>query len=277
MGPSAQPLRPGGARVFVLLPTIPARRAACEALLAALLRQSRPPDRVILCLDGYGAAPAPERPAPLRQSVIEVRRQGTCGGPGHRWRTALGLLGPSLISDGTTPAYLAPVLQDDDLLVSLDDDADLSEAPNFLNWLIVGALAHGAAAATGLTPKGHRAPPGEAHCGPLLLGCGCGLALRARHLVGLPELAAEVLRAGGPDALGALGDDQALVSAHLWRQRVALHHAATGRLRFAPGTDASAQWMARRAGKAPGKADPWDQARAIARITGWPLRVAEGV
>lgn len=241
----------------MLLATIPARRAACERLLAELPLQRRVPDGVILCLDGYGDAPAPACPLP----VVATYRTAQLSGPGARWRAA---------------ADLPP----EDLLIALDDDAVPGEA--FLEELAgMAERTGGAAAAMGYTPSGHRAAPGPLLGAGrvaraikylsdrrLLLGCGCGLAVRAGHLAGLQALAAEVRAAGGPDALGPCGDDQALVSAHLWRRGVPLYHAATGPLHFADGTQAASETRAR---QARGERTLFEQARAIARLTGWPL------
>ena len=253
-------------RTFILLPTIPARRAACEALLAALPHQSQVPDGLILCLDGFGDEPAPKGLGYLPFDRLVIRHPGASGGPGHRWRVALSLCGTM-----GGPA-------DEDLLVSLDDDADLAEAPRFVQRLVEAAAQQGAAAAIGITPGGRRAPPGDLPYGPLILGCACGLAVRARDLAGLLALRDQIVSQGGPDALGARGDDQALVSAHLWLRNVPLVHAATGPLRFAVGTSQSAQWQARAARQraaapfaAPSVSAPWDQARQIARLTGWPF------
>ena len=240
----AGPLRPP-ARLFALIASIPARRASLERLLGEIAEQSRPPDGVILCLDGYGDAPAPAGPLP-----VTVYRTATRSGPGARWRLA---------------CEFAP----DDILVCIDDDADLSEAPRFLAALAtIVETTNAAAAAMGFTPDGHRAAPGDTSRGRLVLGCGCGLALRAGHLAGLQALAAEVRAAGLPDPLGPCGDDQALVSCHLWRRGVPLLHAATGPLSFAPGTQASSETRAR---QARGEEDLQAQALALARLTGWPF------
>lgn len=272
-------LEPAAPRILVLLATIPARRASCERLLQELTRQSRVPDGVILCLDGYGDAPAPACPKVL--PVADVFRTAAPSGPGQRWRVVR-----EMMATGPLPPLDLDCLAPEDILICLDDDAELSGAPRFIealvdaverdwasevwaqdNTLFVGADRGSAAAAMGHTPYGHRAAPGDTSRGRLILGCGCGLALRARHLEGLEAFAAEVLAAGGPDALGPCGDDQALVSAHLWRKGVPILHAATGPLSFFPGTQRDSQTRAR---KERGE-DLQAQARAIARITGWPL------
>jgi len=266
-------------RVVVLLATIPARRASCERLLAELPKQSRVPDAVILCLDGYGDG-APELACPLprylHRSEWALDRgliDAVPAGPGHRWRVAEDLATETTTVHRGPPARrtmqtFPPVLGPDDIVVCLDDDADLAEAPRFLEALaVIVETTTCAAAAMGMTPEGLRAAPGDASRGRLILGCGCGLALRAGHLAGLAALAAEVREAGGPDLLGPCGDDQALVSAHLWRRGVPLLHAAVGPLRFAEGTQAASQTRAR---QARGE-DLQAQAQALAQITGWPL------
>lgn len=272
------------ARILALVATIPPRRASCERLLGELAAQSRPPDGVILCLDGYAPAlldQAPVIPASLAlvpTFAFRVQVEAGAGsGPGCRWRLAWDLLGgwdkargvEALGVAGGSARQAARDLAPDDIVISIDDDPVLSEAPRFVEALAETVEAcGGAAAAMGYTHEGYRAAPGPTSRGRLILGCGCGLAVRAGHLLGLHALAVEVLQAGGPDALGPCGDDQALVSAHLWRRGVPLFHAAVGPLSFAEGTQRGSQFKAR---KARGEPDEFAQARRIAEITGWPL------
>ena len=126
------------ARILALVATIPPRRASCERLLGELAAQSRPPDGVILCLDGYGDAPAPACPLP----VIASYRTHAQSGPGHRWgvlvRAQKARWRPS---DG---ARLS-----DDIVISIDDDPVLSEAPRFVEALAETVEACGGAAAGG--------------------------------------------------------------------------------------------------------------------------------
>jgi hypothetical protein len=110
------------------------------------------------------------------------------------------------------------------------------------------------------------APPGRFSRGDLIHAAGCGLAVRAKHLVGLQEFAAEIQASGGPDALGLLGDDDALVSAHLWKTGVHIVHAKTGNICGMPGTRSTSQTLARL-----GQHQNLDtQKHTIQRLTGWP-------
>ena len=233
-------------RVLVLIATIPPRRASCERLLRELTKQSRQPDALILCCDGYGGKciPAPTSTIPLAYAVFTPFM---CG-PGRRWQAAL--------DAGVDP---------EDIIINLDDDVYLGKAPELIRALVTAVEEGGAAAAMGMTPDGKRAPPGRFSRGNLIYAAGCGLALRTKHLEGLQELAAEVKAAGGPDALGVCGDDDALVSAHLWRKGITIKHAATGVIQAALGSQDVSQTKMRLARGE--KLD--DQKRAIARITGW--------
>lgn len=259
------------ARILALVPTIPPRRRSCTRLLAELAKQSRPPDGVLLCLDGYGEAEAPSCPLP----VVQLRTPALSG-PGAKWRVVRELNGCPVDAEpgaargvhwtqtpGDAPSVhpLAP----DDVLVCIDDDAMLRDAPHFIREL-VATMGAGAAAAMGRTAAGRFAPPGAVSHGPLVYGCGLGLTVRVGHLAGLHDLAERVRRAGGPDALGPAGDDDALVSAHLWLQGVPILHAAAGNVYAAPGTQESSHTVVRRR-RGEGIED---QKRAIARITGWP-------
>jgi hypothetical protein len=147
----------------------------------------------------------------------------------------------------------------------VDDDIRLGEAPKFVEAL-VKALEDGggAAAAMGRSPDGKQAPPGAVSRGHLIYGAGCGLTVRAAHLVGLGELETHVKATGGFQPLGLLGDDDAFISALLWRNKVPILHAATGNIYPAPGTHASSQTAKKR------NTDPDAQKVALQKITGWP-------
>ncbi len=229
--------------ILALIATIPPRAASCARLLRELAAQTTPPGGVILCLDGYGAGAAPDGPLP----VVAAHRTDVRQGPGGRWRAALAL--PS-----------------ETLVVAIDDDCVLARAPRFVESLVAVAGPDGAAAAAGLDVKGRRVYPGDPARGALLYGIGCGLTVRVRHLAGLADLAARMRDAEGVDPLGPLGDDDALVSAHLWRTAVRLGHAPTGVFEAAPGTATSSQTRARAArGDAPDA-----QKHALRRVAGWP-------
>jgi len=238
----AAPVKAAPARVIVLLATIPARKVSCERLLAEVAKQSRRPDGVILVLDGYGEeAPAPKCPLP----IVATHRTDKPSGAGARWKAVTNLPPETII-------------------VCLDDDAMLIEAPTLIKKLVDAVeTGGGAAAAMGRSADGRFAPPGKFSRGDLIHGLGCGLAVRVKHLAGLQDFAAEVRKADGPDALGLKGDDDALVSAYLWKTKVRVVHAGAGNIFAAPGT----QKTAARTGL---KEHPNAQKLAIKRLTGWP-------
>ena len=245
-------------RVLVLIATIPARRQSCERLLAELARQSKQPDGLILVLDGYGEASAPKTALPVTAS----RRSAACSGAGQRW-----IFVESLLSGvGEEP----PMLNLDDILVNLDDDMVLLEAHRMVEALAAAVESGGgASAAMGRGVDGKLASPGAYSRGNLIYAAGCSLAMRAKHLIGIQAFAAQVRASGGPDALGLLGDDDALVSAHLWKCGVPVLHAATGNIYAASGTMATSQTKARR-----DRRENLDAQRiAIGKITGWPWAV----
>jgi len=240
-------------RVIALIATIPARKRSCERLLGEISKQSQKPDGVILVLDGYGDEPAPACSLP----VIIEHRTAKALGAGLRWRVGEGALG----SDGK--------LSPDDILVCLDDDIMLFEAPHIIRALVKAVEAGGgAAAAMGRGTDDKFAAPGAYSRGDLIYAAGCGLTVRAKHLIGLPEFAAKIQADGGPDALGLLGDDDALVSAYLWKTGVKIRHAATGNIFAAPGMYATSQTAA--AAQAGKRENPDAQKLAIKKATGWP-------
>lgn len=239
-------------RVIVLVATIPARRRTCERLLAELAKQSRVPDGVVLVLDGYGD----EMPAPACPLLILAEvRTAEMSGAGNRWRC---------VTD------FAP----DDVIICLDDDTMLCEAPTLVAALTMAVVASGgASAAMGFSANGKSAPPGVHSRGDLIYAAGCGLTVRCKHLDGLEAFAKAVVAEGGPDALGVHGDDDALVSAYLWKRGVNIRHAATGNIFPAPNTRTTSQTEA----KAKQQIDSNAQKLAIKKITGWPWFVSTPV
>ena len=238
-------------RVIALIATIPARRRSCERLLDELAkRQTRKPDGVVLVLDGYGnTMPSPMCPLP----IIDEYRTTDLTGAGNRW-----LKLDSVASE--------------DIVVCLDDDVVTTEAPTLIESLVAAVESTGgAAAAGGRTADGKPAHSGQSR-GDLMYAAGCGLTVRAKHLVGLREFADEIRAAGGPDALGILGDDDALVSAFLWKTGVKIRHAAAGNIYAAPNTRASSQSAAMLARRK----NPQEQKLAIKKITGWPWYAIPG-
>lgn len=231
-------------RVLILIATITPRRHSCERLLSELTRQTRQPNGVVLCLDGYGQdLPEPVCPLP----IIATSRTPQLSGAGNRWLTV-------------------PYLPPDDIVINLDDDCYTRKAPNLVRELVAGVEEHGVAAAFGRTPDGKRAPPGNHSRGFLIYAGGCGLAVRAGLLQDLGVFRTEIQDKAGFDALGLRGDDDALVSAFLWRKGIRIKHAPTGVINAVAGTGASSQTRDK---LARGEDLSW-QKRAIAKVTGWP-------
>lgn len=231
-------------RVLVLIATIPPRRHSCERLLSELTCQARPPDGVVLCLDGYGEdLPEPACPLP----IIVVSRTMQLSGAGRRWS-------------------VVPYLPPEDVVINLDDDCYTVRAPNLIKALAETVEQGGAAAAMGKTIAGRRAPPGNTSHGDLIFAAGCGLAVRAGDLDGLHVFAKEIREKTGFDSLGVRGDDDALVSAYLWKRGIPIRHAATGLINAVAGTGASSQTR----DKLARGEDLNAQKMAIAEHTGWP-------
>lgn len=233
-------------RVLVLIATIPPRRHSCKRLLSELAKQTRKPDGVVLCLDGYGQyMPEPVCPLP----VYAVYRSPQLSGAGHRW-------------------VMTAYVPQDDIVINLDDDCFTVRAPNLIKALAEAVEQGGAAAAMGKTRDGKRAPPGNRSRGELIYAAGCGLAVRAGDLAGLHVFAREIREQAGFDPLGIRGDDDALVSAWLWKQGITIRHAATGVINAVAGTGASSQTR----DKLARGEDLSAQKRVIAALTGWPWR-----
>lgn len=233
---------PKPARVLALVATIPARKQSCTRLLAELAKQTRPPDGIVLVLDGYGDEPAPPCPLP----VVLEKRTAQLSGAGARW---------CVLSE----------LPIDDIIINIDDDTVLFEAPQFVAKLAeVVECFNCAAGAMGRTFDGKAAPPGHYSRGELMHAAGCGVSARAGVFAGVVAFADEMKAAGGLDALGPGGDDDAIMSAYLWKAGVPIKHVAVGgNVYTAPGVVSTFK---------PQK-DPDTQKRAISAFTGWPWRV----
>src|SRR4051812_45347122 len=122
-------------RVLALISTILARKRSCERVLVELSQQSRPPDGVILRLDGYADAPPPT--CPLLVEFVERTKE--LSGAGGRWLFVERLLSTCGCKD--------PSLADT-IIVNIDDDMVLREAPLFVDRLVQSVILTGGAAAS---------------------------------------------------------------------------------------------------------------------------------
>ena len=227
--------------VHLLIATTPWRRQFFRMILSCLPEQTRKPDLVHLVLDGYGEDPS----APCMLPFREWRTPKTSG-PGGRWR-------------------VAKELPPETILVVLDDDMALMFAPNAIKSLVDVVEQGHAASYFGITVTGRLAniPTDE----DLICGVASAFAMRAGDLEGLDELAVKMKEASGYDMLGDCGDDEALVSANLWRRGVKIKHVLMSELSTLPGTQGDqCQAQKRVATKEP----YWGQRKEIARVTGWP-------
>ena len=234
-------------RVLILLATIPARRASVTRLLNEFVMQTRHPDGIVLVLDGYGDAQAPESPF----HVVATHRTNELSGAGNRWRAVKDLL-------------------PEDIVICIDDDTMLGKASDLVrNLAFMVDSKDSAAAIMGQDLEGKMAYPGtRVQRSNIICAAACGLAVKAKHLIGVEDFAAQVHAAGGPDCLGVLGDDEALVSAFLWRNRIPIAHVLAGPITAAPGTRESSQTLARLK-----KHENFDvQRQLIRKVTGWPWR-----
>lgn len=191
----------------ILLATIPPRRAYCERLLGEIARQTVIPACVHLVLDGYGSAPGPYCFLPVHEWRTPVPL-----GPGGRWRVARAV----------SPKTMLVIFDDDVVLATVD----------VVSRLVRNCVEGAAGAAQGITISGAAAPIGSVCDEPLICMGAAAMAVRAGDLAGLDVFADEVRKRCGFDPLGDLGDDEALVSAHLWRKKVPMHHVTINGLRF---------------------------------------------
>jgi hypothetical protein len=232
----------------LLLATIPERRVQVEYLLAGVAQQSFVPDQVHLVLDsavGGNLLPTPQLPSTL---AVTEYRMPTTGGPGGRWR-------------------VLPQVPPDAALLVLDDD-QIFGAPNILETLIKSIANGGAAAYRGTTHSGS----GVSASGELLLSMGSGMmACWVADLQDLDSTVAEIREKCGFDPFGPLGDDEAVVSTHLWRKKIPMR--ATGPLpvyEAQGGTQVNSQFQRRlAASRLEGRSLFW-QRQKIAKVTGWP-------
>jgi hypothetical protein len=172
-------------------------------------------------------------------------------GPGGRWR---------IWSD----------LPKDDILVSIDDDIYIGNAPSLIEKLVAAARTGCGAAASGTSPNGAWVRWGMHHMpgiydGSLICMIASAMAIRVGDLEGLHEMRDAVLQRSRVDVLGLGGDDEALVSACLWKRGVPMKHVPVDGLALAAGTQEHCQTLERL------KAGAWDRQRVMIReATGWP-------
>jgi hypothetical protein len=231
-------------KVHLLIATIPSRREACTKLLESIKLQTKQPDLVHLVLDGYGDQPAPPCDLPSKQY-----RTASLSGPGGRWR---------VVKDIDTEA----------ILISIDDDIEIAnDGKDLISMLVheVEETGH-CVALIGVTVSGEfgNMPTTE----DLICVDAKVMACRAGDLHGVSRLVAEVREKCGFDPVGDCGDDEAVVSAHLWREGVRMRRVFFPQIRLADGTQVGSQTEKRRATGKP----LWWQRHEVARITGWPFR-----
>lgn len=241
-------------KFHLLIATVPRRRAMVESLLCSVAARSATgqpavPEFVHLVLDDgyyYEKLPSPEIPAGL--TVREYRLPPT-GGPGGRWR-------------------VVKEIPEDVILVNLDDDQCLGSTEVLWRLVHYAGSWNAAVSYMGMSPTG---AGGVLGTGELLVSIAAGVfAVRASALADLNETLSQIRRECGFDPFGILGDDDAVISAHLWRTGVAMR--ATGPLTVheAPGAQVASQFEKRRDQKVrDGRSLFWQRA-AIAKLTGWP-------
>jgi hypothetical protein len=184
--------------VHVLIASVPWRRRSLNRLLRDVAAQSTLPAYVHLVLDGDGAPACELDISPLNWNGVEVsiRVQKPGRGAGSRWS-------------------IVDLIPDDHFVCNLDDDIGLPQ-----NYIAMhrGALEkQDAVCSGGYTPDGHSifcTRTDTDYEGPLSCLQAGAFSVRAARLRGLATMpmAAELL--------GVLGDDEALISAHLWKTGV---------------------------------------------------------
>jgi len=239
-------------KTHVLIATVPKRKRACSKLLADLTKQTLCPAIVELVADGYGEASLPPCPADLQ---VRAWITSKLSGPGARWRIL------ELARAGV------PALEPGDTVIAIDDDVAIGKVPSLLADLAAAVIpGKQAAAAWGTMVSGGSAGWGAKVNQPLICGVASALAFAAGDLEGLGGLRDELQPKLGYDLLGDMGDDEALVSALLWKHGVAIKHVSVKGLALAPGTQEDCQMLKRR------KRDKtWDKQRVALRgAMGWP-------
>lgn len=210
----------------VLIGTVQWRLESTLRLLELLEHQTRAPDRIVVCPDGYDAAVLGKlqrfaRSMSIPTLVVEHAWsvQTPLHGPGARWQTiqTLGLPASELI-----------LCIDDDILVPSQYVAKMATA----------CEEYGAVSAMGTNPNGDTITTESV---ALIAGCktwisdydgelrsfGAGLsAIRLGLLHGLMEMPL------ASEYLGYNGHDEILLAAHLWRQKVPIRYVRVDGISF---------------------------------------------
>lgn len=236
--------------VHLLVATILPRRTSVEWLLSQVASQTRVPDTVHLVLDGYGQEAAPTYPDNLQ--VVEYRTLEPSG-PGGRWRVA-----------AQVPPEAILCILDDDLMIDAEVIAKLVAGTFAEAQGVSQGTSEGASAQMGFdfTGRGGFYSEGE----EILCAAAGVMAVRAHHLQGLDAIRQKFIAHSNFDPLGDLGDDEAVVSAHLWAQGVKIRGMQPVSALTMWGSQTVSQ-SARRRGQP--KALSW-QRHVLRQITGWP-------
>jgi len=229
--------------LHLLLATIPSRRLFCERLLVSLPKQSLVPDFVHLVLDGYFDSPTPVCQMP-HTTYPSIQRRG----PGGRWR-------------------VLPHVPKDAILIVLDDDQEIF-GPDVIKNLVSAVDPTGAAALSGTNEN---SLGGSFSKGRTLISMGAAvMALHVADLAGLSETLAEIRKKCDFDPFADLGDDEAVISAHLWKRGVPMRATGPLAIRQAFGSQVGSQFSRRR--ESSGSRSTFWQREAIAKATGWPWK-----
>jgi len=232
--------------MYLLIATIPERRVAVNRILPTIPQQTLKPEQICLVLDGYGDSPSP----PVPPLPVREWRTAQPSGPGARWRVVKEL-----------PANTT--------VINVDDDMIIFREPGLFERLTKIVEGGCAAATTGITVTGKvvTSDPRDVESKEdLICGVASVMSFRAGWLSGLDDMAEVVRTRCGFDPLGDCGDDEALVSACLWRHGIRMKHA------FSPGllmsTDVQNESQSRRRHD---RGDVgFEQRRKISHVTGWP-------
>lgn len=228
------------ADLHVLVASVPWRVSSLNALLHDVAAQTVLPMYVHLVLDGYGPGDALPSLDPLSWDGLRVtvNRQHPARGAGSRWDVAVAQ--PS-----------------DDILASLDDDVKIPR--DYLARHLAAMGAHDAVASGGWGETGRHGLDDvrDSFEGPVVCLMAGASTFRVRCLRELRQVPLSDV------TLGVQGDDEGLISAHLFRQGIVPHRVAVP-VAFDPlAHDPRAQGPQR-------NGDVLRLRRALRDATGWP-------